>query len=189
MNAHVLPARRTTSGHDNSLQNTQGSRLTDGAQCFVIDRQANYRFLKGAVLHADGEFVVAPSDDQGRWIREQGLVGFAILHGGKVPEGEIQVSGYSEQRAVQFAVSPDGRVFYTGYPPRFAFIHGFATDGAPGLGIVVQRAGGGDPAPVASEHKSSAQGWCLLQQGDWVALQLSSVASVPVVGALHIVLA
>lgn len=185
-NTHVLPARRTASGHDNSLQNTQGARLADGAQCFVIDQQANYRFIKSSVLNADGTFVVAPSDSHGRWVREQGLVGFAILQDGKVPEGSVQCVGYKEHLLVQFAVSPDGWVIYTGIPPRFAFVHGFATHGAPGL--VVHRAGDGALEPIPGAHNNSVQASCLLQQGDRVSLQLAAVSTVSVVGGIHIVL-
>src|SRR5882757_10916942 len=112
----ILSPRRDTGGHDDSLRNTYGRTLLDGAQCYVVEEEANYRFLRHSVLHADGKFVVETVDHVGRWVRDQGLVGFALLDQGQLHEGSFR--DYKKYQLVQFAINGDGRIIYTGAVPR-----------------------------------------------------------------------
>ncbi len=106
----ILSPRQTTQGHDSSLKNTLGATLLNGAQCFVISEESNYRFLRHSQLHADGKFVVEPIDREGRWVRESGgTFGVAIIRDSK-PE-----------LLVQFAIDGN-KLVYTGSVPRFACI-------------------------------------------------------------------
>lgn len=182
----VLQARATTVGNADSLANTIGMTLTDGAQCWVKDREHNYRFLKHSVLHPDGELVISPVDGHGRWVREAGLVGFAILQGGSRAGGHAAFSRYDKQHLVQFAVSPDGWVIYTGLVPRAAFAHGSA-DAQVGIGLLVCFATG-QTEPYPGSAPNSAQALLLLSPGDRISLQTLSVSDLPAQGALHVVL-
>lgn len=179
----VLQARATTVAHADSLTNTYGTTLPDGAQCWVRDRQHNYRFIKDSVLYADGELVVEPVDRQGRWVREAGLVGFAIVEDGMVPQGQAMFSGYAKQQLVQFALSADGYVIYTGAVPRPAFVRG-SCDAAMVVGLLLEPATGGSTAYMQSTN--SAQAMLLLAPGDKLSLQTSSVTDLmPALGELH----
>lgn len=115
----ILSPRRALSGSEEGLENTFGRTLLDGAQCYVIEQQANYRFVANCDLPEDGEYVVTPKGDKfGRWVRAEGLVGFALLEGGKVGEGD-QFSEYTYQKLVQFEMTPEALV-YIGSIPRLA---------------------------------------------------------------------
>lgn len=129
----ILSPRKVTVGADESLENTYGRTLIDGAQCYVTEAEATYRFLKNSVLHADGTFVVAPVDEIGRWVREGGTMGFALLDNGEPAPGEACVSyigKYADQQLVQFATQKDGAVLYTGAVPRMALVYGLVALGA-----------------------------------------------------------
>ncbi len=121
----ILSPRQTTQGHDSSLKNTYGTTLLNGAQCFVIDEEANYRFLKHSVLHADGKFVVEPVDRSGRWVRDSGgTFGIAIIRDSKA------------ELLVQFALDGN-KLVYTGSVPRFACI--VASGQLPQLSVEILR--------------------------------------------------
>ena len=119
----ILSPRQATQGHDSSLDNTLGMTLLNGAQCWVIEEEANYRFLKHSELHPDGKFVVETVDHQGRWVRESGTLGVAIIRDNK------------PQLLVQFAM--DGaKLVYTGNVSRLACIA--ASSEPPGVGISLE---------------------------------------------------
>jgi hypothetical protein len=116
----VLNARRALCGQEECLENTFGKTLPDGAQCFVIEAQANYRFVANCKLPEDGEYVVMPKGDRfGRWVRSEGLVGFALLEGGKIVPDHWNFTDYTYQKVVQFEVTPEALV-YIGSIPRLA---------------------------------------------------------------------
>lgn len=118
----ILSPRDTAQGSDSSLKNTYGATLINGAQCFVIEEEANYRFLKHSVLHADGRFVVEPIDRSGRWVRESGTFGVAMLKGGVPQKSDpLLIGSYDPQLLVQFALS-EAKLVYTGNVPRLACI-------------------------------------------------------------------
>lgn len=128
----VLGARKRLRGTDDSLANILGVGIPDGAQCFVIDEQASYRFLKECMLAEDERFVVAAAGPgSGRWVRESGLVGFALLTGG-IP---IDISNgccfgdFRTKHLVQFAMNGIHRVVYTGTVKRLAIVNADVTDG------------------------------------------------------------
>src|SRR5262245_60996000 len=113
-----LNARRTCLGREDALENMAGLAIQDGAQCFVTVEQANYRFLKASQLDADGRFVVKPAGGHGRWIRESGLVGFAMLEGGKLETDSQWFANYQQRDLVQFEESADHLALYVGSTPR-----------------------------------------------------------------------
>jgi len=138
----VLNARRKLCGADESLENTFGRTLPDGAQCFVISEQANYRFVAQCALPDDGQYIVTPKGDKyGRWVRSEGLVGFALLEGGKLIDDRF--SGWTYQKVVQFEVTPDALV-YIGSVSRLAHLSAAAKGSAEIL--LLQ----GEPRVVAS---------------------------------------
>lgn len=126
----MLGARQTTQGSQDALENIVGGGLHDGAQCYVIEEQANYRFVATSTLEADGRIVVAPLGGRGRWLRESGLVGFAMLEKGTpcVEEGERGwiFADYESSYLTQFKAE-GGIVRYVGHPPRLALIYGAAS--------------------------------------------------------------
>jgi len=115
----ILSPRHSVDGHADSLKNTLGATLHDGAQCFVTGEEANYRFLKHSVLHPDGKFVVEPQDRSGRWVRESGTFGVAVLRDGKFQDGKV--GGYQPQLLVQFAIN-GSKLIYTGSVSRLACV-------------------------------------------------------------------
>ncbi len=122
----ILSPRQTTQGHDSSLLNTYGKTLLNGAQCYVIEEEANYRFLANSVLHADGRFVVEPIDRSGRWVREGGTFGVAIIRDGK------------PQLLIQFAM--DGaKLVYTGNVSRLACIAASSAPSGVHLSLEIER--------------------------------------------------
>mgnify|MGYP001588543273 CR=1 FL=1 len=102
----ILSARRTTRGPLDSLETLVGIAMVDGAQCFVVEEQANYRYLADSKLPADGTFVVAPLGNRGRFVRESGLVGLALLEDGALTHNESGLTkiftGYQQTKLVQF---------------------------------------------------------------------------------------
>lgn len=190
--ARHLSARQVTVGHSDSLVNTYGRTLPDGAQCWVVEEQANYRFLKSSELHADGTFVVMPVDGQGRWVREQGLVGFALLIGGKLAEAkpeQLEVRpflGYQKSMLVQFAEMPDGRIIYTGRTPRMAYVMGSAAGGGRSIGIT-RRTAAGESLGVAS-GMIAASTTLLLGSGDTLQLHTDDLTSEQALGQISITL-
>lgn len=170
----VLNPRRCLRGPEQALEGTFGKTLVDGAECYVLDKQTNYRFVQRCELHADGEFVVMPADKTGRWIREQGLVGFAALRGG-APGPELVFVGYAEEQLVQFASSPDGSVVYTGAVPRAATVVAQAEIADRALVLVVAPAKGKqyvvDGTPQGATHLT------VLHPGDKVSLHSAAVPS------------
>lgn len=119
----VLSARRTLrTDPESSLENTFGRTLPDGAQCFVIEEQANYRLVHDCTLPEDDRYVVEPKGDKrGRWVRAEGLVGFALLEGGNQPQSKKEFGDYKYQKVVQFEVTPEALV-YVGSVPRLAHL-------------------------------------------------------------------
>lgn len=120
----ILSPRKTTLGAQDALENLVGGALKDGAQCYVIAEQATYRFLAGSELPADGKLIVAPLGKQGRFVRESGLVGLALLEAGQLRHGP-EVGTFVEYKALalaQFELLPDGGVRYIGTVPRVAVI-------------------------------------------------------------------
>lgn len=123
----VLNARRTLRGNDDCLENTFGRTLPDGAQCFVIEEQANYRLVHNCAFPEDDRNIVMPKGDKfGRWMRAEGLVGFALLEGGK-RTGAV-FGGWTYQKLVQFEVTPEALV-YVGSVPRLAHLSATANTG------------------------------------------------------------
>jgi hypothetical protein len=59
--------RATRLGATDSLENIVSSPLPDGAQCWVIENSAVYRFDKNSSEAADGLRIVAPIAGGGRW--------------------------------------------------------------------------------------------------------------------------
>lgn len=157
-----MNARRVLCGGDeNSLENTFGGTLPDGAQCFVIEAQANYRYLQNCKLPDDGEYIVMPKGDRrGRWVRAEGLVGFALLEGGKLNDGG-QFSEWKYQKLVQFEVTPKALV-YVGSIPRLAHFTAYAWNLAVSVTLLQ-----GDPRPVAMGIAgASTSGAALIHPGE-----------------------
>lgn len=124
----VLGARRTIAGADDALENLLGDGLHDGAQCYVIEEQATYRFVADSELPADGKFVVA-TIRKGRFIRESGLAAFALLDDGSLGAHDGSMLGfgeYSHTKVVQFEVTESGGARYIGTVPRLATVHAWA---------------------------------------------------------------
>lgn len=129
----ILNSKRTIRGAQEALENYIGHALQDGCQCFVHEEQANYRFLASSKIKADGKYIVAPHTGPGRWFRESGLVGFALLENGTLREGTFQ--DYKYQMLVQFEMREEGLV-YVGTVPRVALFFG-TSESAPQITIVV----------------------------------------------------
>lgn len=180
----ILSPRKRLRG-DESLEGTFGATLLNGATCFVLDMEASYRFLKHSVLHADGEHVVMPFDRIGRWVREQGLVGFAALHGGS-PDKDLVFTGYKHEQLVQFASSLDGHVVYTGSIPRAATIAAQAAQAEAALVLVVEPVRG-DRYVVAGTPESVCR-LAVLHPGDKLSLHAAAVPNGQMRASLHVAL-
>ncbi len=167
----ILGARGALRGSDDSLENILAQGLPDGAQCFVLAEQANFRLIKTCELAPDDHVVVKPvGPDAGRWVRETGLMGFALLNGGS-QLGEDGVFGkYQTQQLAQFAMNGDTKVIYTGTVKRLAL-----------LGCLSSEA---DALPELNGTK--IRGFCFLSPGD--ELLIRSTPRDGAVGALQIVL-
>lgn len=183
----LLNPRKCLHGPQDSLEGTFGKTLPWGAKCFVIEEQATYAFLLDSELHADGRFVVMPVDRQGRWVREQGLVGFASLRGGRPSPEDLIFTRYEHEQLVQFASSPDGRVVYTGAVPRSAMIVGQAQVPERVIAIVVEP-GDGSMARSQSGYPEVVNLATILVPGDKVSLAAAAVPSQDMVASLFIVL-
>lgn len=198
----VLNARKTLTRGEHALANTIGQTLPDGAQCYVIEAQANYRWLLDSVLAPDGVFVLeAAGPGDGRWVRESGLTGFAMLHAGTIgvvgfrdDSTEYQdflVGGYKSVQLVQFALDGDSLI-YTGAVPRLAIISAAASlefdRGSGRLGIVVS---GGQRTETKIELAGpvTTSRIAALEPGAHVSLMVSGQAEVRGTGSLHVVLA
>jgi len=130
----VLGARKRLRGGEDSLDSILGMQMPDGAQCFVISEQANFRFVSGSLLAADEHCVVVPAGpESGRWVREGGLIGFAILKEGREVAAtgaqRFSIGKYAKQQLVQFSVSGDSVLVYTGSAPRLAIVDGRVSHG------------------------------------------------------------
>lgn len=128
----ILSARLTLRGDARTcLENTFGRTLPNGAQCYVVEEQANYRLVHGCTFPEDDRYVVVPAGDRfGRWVRAEGLAGFALLEGGKrVPNG-VLFGDWSYQKLVQFEVTPEALV-YIGTVPRLAHLSASLSPSAP----------------------------------------------------------
>lgn len=162
----ILNSKRTLLGAEDALENYIGRALQDGCQCFVLEEQANFRFLASCGLKPDGAYVVAPhGDNHGRWVRESGLVGFALLEGGKLgADGSGIFGGYTYQKLVQFEMTPEALV-YVGAVPRVAQLS--ATSPAPtDLRILLLQ---GDARAIVS-GQGSISGAALLHPGERIQL-------------------
>jgi len=180
----ILNSRRTLSGKGESLENTIGRALQDGAQCFVIEEQANYRFLAQCTLPGDGRYIVVPQGDKfGRWVRENGLAGLALLEGGKPgPDGIFREFTY--QKLVQFEMTPEALV-YVGTVVRLAHLSATvaAGSGVPCISIVLLQ---GEARSVAL-GSGSASGAAILHPGESIVLEAPN--GVAVSANLQVVLA
>lgn len=157
----VLSARSVLRSNEKGLENTFGRTLPDGAQCFVIEEQANYRLVHGCTLPEDDRYIIMPKGDKfGRWMRAEGLVGFALLEGGKLNElGAFE--GWTYQKLVQFEVTP-GALVYIGAIPRLALFSAYAMN----LSISVSLLQGEARQVAMGVHKASASGTALLHPGE-----------------------
>ena len=148
----ILGARKTTRGQKDALENIVSHGLHDGAQCFVIEEQANYRYVATSELPSDDKYIVSPVGNRGRWIRESGLVGFALLEGGifqDVASDQLVVcSEYKKTKLVQFELGSDGSVAYIGTVPRVAALSAQVEE---------VRLGGIEQAPVYLRHDNEAR--------------------------------
>lgn len=156
----VLNAVRTATGTKDSLENFIGLALVDGAQCFVTDEEANYRWLAKSVLAPDDHFVVKASgpSDQGRWVRESGLTGFAMLEDGEaIPNDLGLVFGkYKTQQLVQFEMTSQETLVYRGAVRRLAMLFGKAQlafdRGHLSLAIRLNQNSGDEPRFIAAQR-------------------------------------
>lgn len=145
----MLQARSYLRGSDDSLANIIGVGLPDGAVCYVLEKQASYRFVKSSTLAPD-EFgiVVEPVGSVGRWVRESGTVGFALLSGGApdAPNAELStIVNYGTAQMVQFALEKEtGILVYTGDVPRLASVFVYASS---------------EPLPVVSVNHGNHDQW------------------------------
>lgn len=177
----VLSARRTLRDNEHGLENTFGRTLPDGAQCFVIEEQANYRLVHGCTLPEDDRYVVMPKGDRhGRWVRADGLAGFALLEGGNQPEGTAWFRNYTYQKVVQFEVTPEALV-YIGSVPRLAHLSASARD-IP-ISIMLQQ---GKPRVVASG--SGPSGAALVHPGERIVVAALGPVADPL-ASLQVILA
>lgn len=158
----ILNSKLTLRGAEDALENYIGQALQDGCQCFVHAEQANYRFLASSQLKADGQYILAPHTGPGRWHRESGLVGFALLEGGKLGDA-LFFSGYTYQKLVQFEVTPEALV-YVGTIPRLAHLSAAHVGD---IGIVLLQ---GETRLVASGC-GSTNGAALLHPGERIRLR------------------
>jgi hypothetical protein len=183
----VLNARGFTRDNGDSLENTIGSTLPDGAQCWVTEQQANYRFLRHSLLHADGTYVVTPIDGKGRWVREPGLCGFALLDGGVLHDDRPSFRSYTKQQLMQFALNGDGRAIYTGTVPRLAALGGSC---APGCGsvLVISITRDNKDAHFFRGSDERVTATAVLRPGDGVSLLVSTAPTVAVLASLEIML-
>lgn len=147
----VLQARSYLRGADDSLANIIGVGLPDGAMCYVVEKQANYRFVRGSALAPDDhDVVVEPVGGGGRWVRESGTIGFALLSNG-VPDAPEQsqvtnIVRYAKAQLVQFALEAEtGIAIYTGAVARLAAV---ITDVQGGVPLVALNQGDGTWASV-----------------------------------------
>ncbi len=176
----ILNSKRTLRGAEDALENYIGQALQTGCQCFVLDEEANYRFLSSSTLKPDGQHIVAPHTGPGRWIRESGLVGFALLEGGKLTNGVF--GGYTYQKLVQFEMTPEALV-YVGAVPRVAQLLG-ACHGIP-VGLALLQ---GETRLIAS-GLGSASGGAILHSGDRIQLRAEGGAVSDEPGSLQVILA
>lgn len=186
----ILSPRQTTQGHDSSLKNTYGATLLNGAQCFVVEEEANYRFLQHSVLHADGKFVVEPIDRSGRWVREAGTFGVAILGDGVFSANGTDADalvfrGYSQQQLVQFAINGLG-IIYTGAVPRMAFITGRCEPAAPTV-VKIERKP--DVLAFSSPGDLPVTAMTMIYPGDCLKLECLEARGGSVRGELQVLLA
>ncbi len=128
----LLGTRKTVQGTQDALANIIGGGLNDGATCYVIQEQANYRFVASSQLAPDGKLVVATVGNRGRWIREAGLVGLALLDSGLLPPESSDFPGltrcfadYKQKTLAQFELQ-EGAALYVGTVPRLALVFGSA---------------------------------------------------------------
>jgi hypothetical protein len=157
----VLNARRKLRGADDCLENTFGRTLPDGAQCYVIDEQANYRLVHGCEFPEDEQHVVMPKGDKfGRWVRSEGLVGFALLEGGKLDEVGF-FKDWKYQKLVQFEMTP-GALVYIGTVPRLALFSAYAMN----LSVSVSLLQGEVRQVAMGIHKASASGIAMVHPGE-----------------------
>lgn len=164
----VLNARQALRGAEGCLENTFGRQIPDGAQCFVIEEQANYRLVHNCSLPEDDRYVVIPYGDRyGRWVRAEGLVGFALLEGGK-PEpskdgSQLIFRGYSYQKLVQFEMTDEALV-YIGSVPRVAHV----SAAAGGLHVHIEILMNGPPQVVG--YGECPSGAAMIHPGARIAL-------------------
>lgn len=172
----MLNARRALRGAEDCLENTFGRQIPDGAQCFVIEEQANYRLVHSCSLKEDDRYVVIPYGDRyGRWVRAEGLVGFALLEGGKATEskGVVTFGGFTYQKLVQFELTDDALV-YVGSVPRLAHVSASA-GGVLILNITIPTQG--IDRLIGEGHNPRVT--MLIHPGDKLVVRVASVDMIP----------
>lgn len=193
----ILSARRWLRGPRDALDNIIGLQLDEGTQCYVIEEQANYRFTSTCSLPVDGRFVVRPNGGNGKWVRESGLSGFALLERGTVQVDpgicDIAMFGeFKEQQVVQFE-QVKGAVRYIGSVPRVALIFGSAElafdRGSAELYVSVDSQG----VAIAQAHLATAGSMAvstmaMLMPGDSISLRARSKEHASGTGSLRAVL-
>lgn len=122
----ILNPRKTVLGHRDALENALGATLHDGAQCYVLAEQANYRFSLNGQLPIAPPYVIRPIDGKGQWVRESGLVGFAVLSDGRLDEQLCRFVEYQHQSLVQFEMQ-ENELVYVGAVPRLALLDASAS--------------------------------------------------------------
>lgn len=166
----MLNARRALRGAEDCLENTFGRQIPDGAQCFVIEEQANYRLVHNCSLKEDDRYVVIPYGDRyGRWVRAEGLVGFALLEGGKATGsgGVVVFGGFTYQKLVQFELTERALV-YIGSVPRLAHVSASAPAADLSLAIETQ----GPPRIIGSGRNPSVT--MMIHPGDSIVVSAVS---------------
>lgn len=182
----ILNSKRTIRGAEEALENYIGHSLQDGCQCFVIEEQSNYRFLAASKLPADGKHIVAPhttpQNGPGRWVRESGLAGFALLESGTLKEGRFR--DYKYQMLVQFEMK-GSELRYLGTVPRAALFFGTSEEQ---VNVVLLQ--GELPRIVAGGKRGDqgAAGCAILHPGDRVVMCSDACESPPRAGALQVIL-
>jgi len=194
----ILNPRKTVLGARDSLENTLGATLHDGAQCYVIGEQANYRFSMHSKLPLRPPYIIQPIDAKGQWVRESGLVGFAVLSDGKLDAQSCRFTDYEHESLVQFEMQQDELV-YVGTVPRLALIDAGATLSfeidplafAPvKLGVTVHMKDVAQMLATNCERPGHAtvNSTCLLQPGARIVLHVSRTEVLATANALNVIL-
>jgi hypothetical protein len=193
----ILNPRKTVLGARDSLENTLGATLHDGAQCYVIGEQANYRFSMHSKLPLRPPYIIQPIDAKGQWVRESGLVGFAVLSDGKLDAQSCRFTDYEHGSLVQFEMR-QGELAYEGTVSRLALIDASAALSfedpialAPvKLGVTVHMKDVTQMFVTNCERPGPAivSSTCFLQPGARIVLHVSRTEALATANALNVIL-